>query len=197
MRIVAFDTETRGLRWFEESEHAFLGSWADESGEWVADLSRGPDTDRMLDALSNADVIVCHNASFDIHQLREVTGFDVLDCGAVVEDTDLMSRVLFPEGQRKGERGGHGLKNLASVYVDGNAGEGEQVVLERMEQLGIKKSTPGAYYDVWRAYKDDLEHYAALDARYTYDRTRCSSASWPRTPTPTAATHWSARSSRS
>lgn len=169
MSTVAFDTETRGLRWFDPAERAFLGSWADAEGQWVADLSRSAPTDQMLDALSGADRIVAHNLSFDVHHLREATGFDVLLCQGELHDTDILSRVLFPEGQRKGERGGHGLKNLASVYLDGDAGDPEKHILELMESIGTKKAKTGAYYDVWRAYPDVLEHYAAMDARFTHD----------------------------
>lgn len=169
MTTISFDTETKGLRWYDPEEQAFLASWADEHGQWVADLSRSADTDRFLDALSNADAIVAHNLSFDVHQLRETTGFDVLALDAELHDTDILSRVLFPEGQRKGERGGYGLKNLASVYLDAGAVEPENKLIEAMEAIGTKPVRTGAYYDAWRAYPEIVEHYAAMDARYTYD----------------------------
>src|SRR5690242_8366713 len=114
-KVIAFDTETRGLNWFEDDEQAFLGTWADESGEWHADLSKPEEAYRFMSALSAADVLVAHNLSFDVHQVRATLGVDILSMGKELHDTDLLSRVLFPEGQRK-ERGGHGLKNLAKTY---------------------------------------------------------------------------------
>lgn len=38
MKTVAFDTETRGLNWFDPAQQAFLATWADEAGEYAADL---------------------------------------------------------------------------------------------------------------------------------------------------------------
>lgn len=171
MNIVAFDTETRGLDWFD-GQTAFLASWADDEGEYVADLSDEAQAATFLSALSKADIIVAHNFSFDDHQTRESTGVDILDSfDAQLWDTDLMSRVLHPEGQKKGERGGHGLKNLAKIYIDENADASEKAIEELANSIGVKlkgkNATIGAYHDIWRAYPSDMERYAKEDARFT------------------------------
>src|SRR5690242_10641518 len=106
--VIAFDTETRGLAWWEADEQAFLATWADSKGEYLANLSDPDGVARYHNALRQADAIVAHNLSFDVHQTRATTGYDILESGAELHDTDLMSRVMFPEGQREGERGGHG-----------------------------------------------------------------------------------------
>lgn len=171
MRTVAFDTETRGLDWFD-GQTAFLASWADDEGEYVADLSDEAQAATFLSALTSADVIVAHNFSFDAHQVRETLGFDILNLKAELWDTDLMSRVLHPEGQRKGARGGHGLKNLAKIYVDEKAGDSEAVIEELGNSIGVKlkgdNATIGAYHDVWKAYPIEMETYAKEDARFTH-----------------------------
>lgn len=169
MNVVAFDTETKGLDWFNPDQQAFLGTWATGDGEWHAVLSDPAEGAAFLSALSRADVIVAHNLSFDAHQVRETLGLDILSLGKTLHDTDLMSRVLFPEGQRK-DRGGHGLKNLAKVYLRQDAGDAEDHIKEMGKAIGLRTlKKAGAYYDVWRAYPEVMERYARLDARFTYD----------------------------
>lgn len=169
-KIVAFDTETKGLNWFNEDEQAFLITWADEKGEYLAHVDSDQEVGEFLNALSEADIIVAHNLPFDVHQVREATGTDILNFDNVeLHDTDIMSRVLFPEGQRKGERGGHGLKNLAKVWIDDTADEPEKDIERMADELKIKLREKGGYWQVWRAYPEVMEKYARMDARYTRD----------------------------
>lgn len=168
-RVVAFDTETRGLDWFNPDQRAFLFSWADEHGEYVARHDYWDEVEPFLKALESADIIVAHNLPFDVHHVREALGFDILSLDAELHDTDLISRVLFPEGQRKGERGGHGLKNLAKIFLDADAGDEEEAIKQMANEIGVSLKTTGAYYEVWRAYPDVMEKYAKQDARITYD----------------------------
>lgn len=170
MTAIAFDTETRGLDWFDPDHRAFLASWADAESEHVADLGDPEEAERFLRALKSADRIIAHNLSFDVHHTREAAGVDIVELGAELEDTDIMSRVLHPEGQRKGERGGHGLKSLASTYLGEDSQESEDVIDQLAKEIGYRTvKTTGAYFDVWRAYPEQLEHYARQDARATYD----------------------------
>lgn len=168
-KVVAFDTETCGLNWFEEDEQAFLGTWADETGEWHADLSKNDEAAQFLAALAQADVIVAHNLSFDVHQVRATLGFDLLTLGKELHDTDLLSRVLFPAGQRK-DRGGHGLKTLAKEFLGEDAGDEEDAIKEMGKSIGLRTlRKKGAYWEVWKAYPEVMEAYARQDARITYD----------------------------
>lgn len=169
MKIVAWDTETKGLDWWNPDQQAFLATWADENGEYCADLSDEAQVREFRQAIEDADVVVAHNLKFDWHQTRETLGFDPTE-GKVVHDTDLMSRVLYPEGQRKGARGGHGLKNLATVFLKADAADPEDAIKEMAKAIGLRtiKQT-GAYWEVWRAYPDVMEEYARQDARYTFD----------------------------
>lgn len=163
---VAFDTETRGLDWWKHEHRAFLGSWADGRNEYVADLADPEGLAAYHNALKSADLIVAHNLSFDVHQTRQ-TGLDILSLGAKLEDTDLMSRVIFPEGRSKGD---HSLKGNAERHLSDTAKDPEEAIMAMAKEIGYRTiRTEGAYYDVWRAYPEQMEHYARMDARYTYD----------------------------
>lgn len=166
---ISFDTETKGLDWWSPDEQAFLASWADEGGEYVADLADPEARERFIAALRAAKTIVCHNLPFDVHQTRETLGIDVLELGAELHDTHIKSVVLFPSSRQSGP-GGHGLKHLSKVHLRADAGDAEQDIERMAKEIGLRtiKQT-GAYFDVWRAYPDVMEHYAALDARFTYD----------------------------
>lgn len=167
MRVVAFDTETRGLDWWDPEQTAFLASWADDDGEYVADLGDPAQVATFIEALESADVLVCHNLSFDVHQVRATLGWDALTSGKELNDTDLMSRVLDPVGAGQSRFGAHKLKNLAEKFLAANAKEAEEHIDELATSMGIKLKSTGAYYDVWRAYPEAMEEYARLDARYT------------------------------
>ncbi|MGZ6646992.1 MAG: DNA polymerase [Solirubrobacteraceae bacterium] len=176
VNAVAFDTETKGFAWWTPAEQAFLVTWATADGEWWADLGdpESPGVCHFLDAIQAADVIIGHNLKFDIHQVRATIGFDIADyalrAGKRLEDTDLMSRVLYPEGQNKGARGGHGLKNLATVYLRVDAKDPEEAIKEMGKRIGLRTiKQVGAYYDVYRAYPGEMRAYALADARYTRD----------------------------
>lgn len=169
MKTIAFDTETKGLDWFDPDQQAFLATWADEQGEYCADLSDPSQVGAFRRAVEEADVVVGHNLKFDSHQVRATLGFDPLE-GKQAHDTELMSRVLYPEGNRGGAGGGHGLKGLAKVFLRADAGDPEEAIKEMAKQIGLRtiKQT-GAYYEVWRAYPEVMEEYARQDARYTFD----------------------------
>lgn len=171
MTRIAFDTETRGFSWFD-GETAFLGSWADARNEYVANLLTPEGVGQYVRALRDADELVAHNFSFDCHQTRETVGLDLLTTGAQLHDTDLMSRVLYPEGNKRaeGDRAGHKLKDLGVIFIRPDAGDSEKVMEKLADQAGIKlKDGSGGYYDFWRAYPEQMETYAKEDARITYD----------------------------
>jgi DNA polymerase-1 len=167
---IAFDTETRGLSWWDPNEQAFLASWADARGEYCAPLHTKRGREQFINRMEKAKTVVAHNTAFDTHQTRETVGFDLMANGHKVHDTDLLSRVLHPEGAGKGAKGGHKLKDLATVYLRADAKDAEDAIAQMAKDIGLRtlKQT-GAYYDVWRAYPEVMEHYARLDARYTYD----------------------------
>lgn len=184
MKYVAFDTETRGLDWFDSEQQAFIATWstAEDDGPITDHIAfhdayasmtptKGEPIQNFLDALQEADVIIAHNFSFDFNQVKATWGFDILKDttagrnGQLV-DTDLMSRVLLPDNQRDG-RGGHGLKNLAVQFIDSRAAEAEDDIKKMAKQSKIKLKETGGYFETWRAYPEIMEKYAKLDAQYT------------------------------
>ena len=166
MRI-AFDTETKGFDWFDD-QLAFLGSWADRDNEYVADLGTADGATEYANALRSARTLIAHNFSFDCHQTRETLGLNLLDCcDAEIHDTDIMARIAIPTGQG---RGSYKLKDLAASFVSKDAKKESEAIDEMAKSIGISlRSTPEAFYQVWRAYPDVMEEYAKKDARYTYE----------------------------
>ena len=146
--VVAFDTETHGFDWFD-GQTAFLASWADADGEYVADLSDPEQTQRFVNALDSADTLVCHNLSFDVHQVKATLGYDF--AGKTLHDTDLMARVAYPEGN-SGTGFGFKLKELGKMLLRDDAQDAQDTIKELGESIGASMNSPGAYYDIWRAY---------------------------------------------
>jgi DNA polymerase I-like protein with 3'-5' exonuclease and polymerase domains len=179
MSTVAFDTETRGLDWWLPEQHAFLVTWATADGEWWAELDdpESPQLRQFIDAVHAADTIVGHNLPFDLHHIREAIGFDIAALGKELHDTDLMSRVLAPEGQNKGVRGAHALKNLAEIWLRVDAKDPEEHIIamaKELELIGKTASTMrtapiGSYFWIYKRAPEVMREYALADARYTYD----------------------------
>lgn len=175
---LAFDTETGGLDWFEPADRAFLITWADADDTYYEELKYPDSGERFMDAvraLRAGDRLWGHNLKFDLHQVRAATGFDVFEYaeahGIELWDIHSVDQVIHPEGQRKG-RGGHGLKDLDTVYLEGLAAKYDERLAEIAKELGISlKSTPHAYKIIWDdpRYRDEMLVYARQDARSTYD----------------------------
>lgn len=166
MTTIAFDTETRGLAWDNPEERAFLATWADDRNEYISDLSKADEVETFVNALDSADVLVAHNAPFDVHQTRETVGYDPLSRVVALHDTNIMARVAMPAGQ---SRPSYKLKDLAQTFVSDDAKDAEDNIAAMAKSAGIKLKATGGYYDTWRAYPEVMEKYARLDARYTYE----------------------------
>jgi DNA polymerase-1 len=163
---LAFDTETHGFDWFD-GELAFLASWADARNEYVANVGTPEGAQTYMNALKAGDPLVAHNFSFDCHQTRATVDYDILAHYPEVHDTEIMARLAVPMGQQGGN---YKLKTLAATFLDPKAKEAEEAIEEMAKSIGVSlRETPGAYYLVWRAYPDVMEHYAKQDARQTYD----------------------------
>jgi DNA polymerase-1 len=181
-KVVAFDTETRGLEWWREDQRAFLAQWADESGEWHAVMpgyehhrqddqtqSRRGTPEQFLRALAAADVIAAHNLPFDVHQVRETLGIDILTLGKELHDTDILLRIANPIGAG-GQGYGFGLKENAVRHIDPEADRWEKIIEERAKEIGLRTlKKQDAYYQVWLAFPDEMEEYGRMDTRYTRD----------------------------
>lgn len=183
--MIALDTETSGLDWFD-GDYPFLLTVSDYDTDLALPLAQHPNsppfdrdgTQRTIEHLiSNADGLVFHNAPFDIHMLVKHgwASWDLI-MSKPIYDTHLLANVVLGEGNTHGpHQGGFKLKTLAQHYLDPSAGEAETAIRECMKSMGLtrrvdqKELPPGAYYEVWLAYQDIMEHYAKMDTRYTYD----------------------------
>lgn len=178
MKLIAFDTETGGLDWFNPDQRAFLLSWA-TNGEkgYAARVGLAGDDDVMLAQfrrdLAKADTVVCHNLPFDLHQLRETLGIDLLASGKTLLDTNVLAQVVVPERrfaatEEDEDAGGYKLKSLSKTYVRPDAKDAEAAIKALAKAAKIKLKDTGGYFDTWRAYPKEMEEYARLDASDTY-----------------------------
>lgn len=176
---IALDTETTGLDWFD-GDFPFVATISDYDRDYLYRMCQGAtttpdeaiaDIEKLRRDILNADRIIFHNAPFDIHVLASagvVTLEEIL--AKEIHDTDLLARCVLGAAN-----GPFGLKHLATVLVDGNAGEAEadmeaaMVTLGLIKKVGQKSKPPGAYHTAWLSYPDLVEKYALLDTRYTYD----------------------------
>lgn len=174
--VIAVDTETTGFNW-HAGERPFLATVSDYDRDWLFYLPDEKDKGQVEDGkedlrrvLLNADALVFHNASFDIHMLV-AEGVVTLDeiLRKEIHDTELLARVV------NSREPNYRLKTLAQKYVDADAKDGEEAVREQMLAMGIIRKIDqrdfraGAYYDVWKAAPETLEEYALKDTRITYD----------------------------
>lgn len=159
--MLAFDTETRNFRWWENP--AFLGSWDNGEGGRIAALPRFGGSYRLAAALTDKHVVGA-NTKFDAHMVREALGIDVLDGTYKVDDVLMMSRLLYGA-----TRSSHGLKELATDFIDPGATEAEKEMQDRYKDLTgrTRMDHDDAYYLTWQRYPEVVEKYAALDAEYT------------------------------
>lgn len=174
--MVAVDTETTGFNWYS-GDRPFLATVSDYDRDWMFYLPNEDDKALVEDgysalrkAILDADALIFHNASFDIHMLvsaEVVTLDEVLE--KEIHDTELLARVV------NSRESNYRLKTLAKKYVDAEAADGEQAIREQMLAMGIIRKMDqrdfksGAYYDVWKAAPETLEQYALNDTRITYD----------------------------
>jgi DNA polymerase-1 len=171
--VLAVDTETRSLRWFEP-EQAFLATWADAGAECAAPLvqhpnvaAKGAEEQVFLSALANEDALIFHNAKFDAHMMRENLGYCVYENGHTVHDTAIMSRVVYGR-----QRSNHGLEGLSKdLLPDGGKASTKASISDIYRQLSGRSqmSWDDAFWDVWVEDPEALEAYAMADVRDTYD----------------------------
>jgi DNA polymerase-1 len=170
--LIAWDTETRSLRWWENP--AFLATWYTGAGEpGLAHLpEHAPDHANLSDMSAFHAVLAgkhhrMANAKFDAHMAREATGIDIFKPGNRVDDAIIKSRLVY--GQRR--IGRHGLKELSEDFVDPDAQAAEAAMQARHKELTGRSEMKedDAFYRVWKAFPHEVELYARKDASYTWD----------------------------
>lgn len=156
--LVAIDTETTGVEWDDEPFLATV-AYYDKQGNvssFFYDLRNSHDRLRLQYLLyyetDKTDILVFHNAKFDLQKLR-LAGFDIPEDKAY-HDTMIMAHLL-DENQPKG------LKELARRYLNETTDE-EDAIREAKKKYGLK---PGDGYD--KLPLDVVVPYALKDAEFT------------------------------
>lgn len=164
--MIAWDTETRSLRWWENP--AFMGTWDVGEGGQLALLpphAREHRNAEFAGALVHERHHLLANAKFDAHMVRKSLGFDVFRPENRVDDAIIKSRLIY--GQRR--IGRHGLKELAEDFIDPDAQASEAAMQARHKELTGRSEMreDDAFYRVWKAFPEEVEVYARKDAEYT------------------------------
>lgn len=167
--MLAFDTETRSFRWWDNP--AFLGSWSDGGEPRTARLpAGGGDGTELAARLRGARHLIGANTKFDAHMVREALGIETMGDaaearGVEVDDVILMSRLNYGNLRQS-----HGLKEQAVDHIDPHAADAEKDMQAMYKALTgrTRMDHDDAYYITWKAHPDVVELYAGLDAAYTY-----------------------------
>ena len=171
MNVVAFDTETGGLDWWLPEQQVFLVTWADASGIYHAHSTDSVAMDQFFRRVEDADVLVGHNLPFDVHQIRETFGVDLLLTAELrIADTNILARLVYPAGA--GGYGNYRLKALSVKHLADDADDGEQAIKEYARLHKIKLKDVGGYRALWEHDEDGrylMEYYARKDAAITRD----------------------------
>jgi DNA polymerase-1 len=175
--LIAWDTETRSFRWWENP--AFLGSWDTGEGGQVAVLpehggERASRVEEFRNAIANETHHVGANIKFDAHMARAESGVEIFKPGNRVDDILMRSRLLYGN-----TRASHGLEALGDdLLPDAGKAAAKAAMQERYKQLTGRSDMAheDAYYIAWQHYPDEVEKYAAEDASDTLALERVLSA---------------------
>lgn len=153
MRVLALDTETTGLSYFD-TPFLISSAWSSNGEVHSATWDVGdPDLKSHMEA-STTD-LVFHNAKFDLQKLELVGMFDWADWSPYqIHDTECMSH-LINEQQPKA------LKRLARDIL-GRETDEEVVLRAARRAAGLRKADG---YD--KIPREVLEPYARADAEFT------------------------------
>lgn len=168
-RPLAIDTETTGLRWDKDRVGGlclaagntacyFYGNALENSARWLSAQ------------IKRQRPLVFHNAKYDMHMLRGTFGIHI---NYPVDDTMVMSFLIDNRGAKAlspSIHGGHGLKNLASAFVDPGAKQPEDDLREAVIAAGGrrgKKAKEEWKADILLGPPKLVGKYGAMDAWYT------------------------------
>lgn len=159
-RVVALDTETTGLDVYAPGHELRLVQFGSASQAWVlrADAFAAAITKALQEGR-----FVCHNAPYDLQVIDRHLGVTLEDLSPRTFDTRILAHLLDPRGKADGGIG-HGLKDLATVYVDPDAPDAEKELTAVFRSLKATKETG------WRVIPVDhpeFVRYAGLDVILT------------------------------
>lgn len=166
--MIAWDTETRSFRW--EENPAFIGTWDTGEGGKLATLpphAPARNVEEFRRALLENRHHVGANIKFDAHMANASLGVDIFVPENRVDDIQMKSRLIY--GQRRVGR--HDLESLGDDFLpDAGKADAKEAMKARHKELtgNSQMNVDDAFYDVWKAFPEEVEHYAIQDAEDTY-----------------------------
>jgi len=158
---LAVDTETTGLRWWQDLVGGICLA-ADDTAIFAYRGALEPTARWLGDEVKKRRNLVFHNAKFDLHFLRGTFGLHV---DYLVHDTAVQSFLLDNRGASAYTGNffpDHHLKSLATVFVDEDAYDHEKELMKAIRKAGGK--TKG---DWLLAPEEIFGTYSAMDPWYT------------------------------
>lgn len=156
-KVLGLDTESTGLLVYSPDWRLRTLQVGDDTEGWVIPTDRLPGA--ALSVLRSGHYFAVHNLAYDAQCLEAGLGFVCEDLAARSFDTKILAHLLDPRGKQDGGIG-HRLKDLATVYVDPLAADGEAALTKEFNRLGFTKETG------WASIPLDNEvflRYAGLD----------------------------------
>lgn len=144
---MAVDTETTGL---ERDARIRLIQFGDEVDAWTLrwDQWKGTVFEVLEKLKRGRQSFTFHNAPYDVPKIEAQSAYDGdgfrFDWG-LIDDTMILSRLAMPVG-------GHGLKSLATKYVDRRAGGMQAVLSDAMSANGWTWETVPYSYEGYTVY---------------------------------------------
>lgn len=163
---LAIDTETTGLQ-FDRDRVGGLCLAANETALYITKDALALTAEWLAREVASGRELVFHNAKFDLHMLRGTFGIAV---PYPVHDTMVQSFLIDNRGASGAggrTRGGHGLKDLASVFVDPFAKEAETDLYESVVAAGGNKGSKKWKGDLLLGDVNLIGKYGVFDAWYT------------------------------
>ena len=160
--VLAVDTETTGLDIYSAGHRLRLVQIGTPRVAFVVDAARF--RREVVDALRGARALVMHNASYDMQVLDRHLGVTIEELAGKTFDTKILAHLLDPRAKPEGGTG-HGLKDLATIYVDPDADDGAKQLVEVFRrEYGATKETGWAAIDLRH---ETFVRYAGMDVLLT------------------------------
>jgi DNA polymerase-1 len=139
--LVAVDTETTGLDTFSRGFRLRTVQFGDGRDAWVLPVETYEGiANAARSALERLPRITIHNAPYDWLVLDRHLGVPMETLAPRTLDTRILAHLLDPRGKPEGGTG-HGLKDLAALWVDENAPDTQDGLHAVFRSIGHTKAT--------------------------------------------------------
>ncbi|WP_424216381.1 DNA polymerase (plasmid) [Streptomyces sp. BI20] len=149
-RMIAYDTETTGLKVYSEGFQVRVAQFGTETEAWAIPVEADRDyySHIVRCALEHIESLTMHNAPYDWLATDKSLGFKLEDMWRKTVDTRTISHLIDSRGRQEGGTG-HGLEYLGAAYLGGDAEEGAVALKEEFRKIKATKATGYARIDLW------------------------------------------------